>query len=274
MRNYLDEASAALGVRVVREKGPDRRVRVRLEDQASLTIEELGEVLAKEMLRRVFPVVGTKHAYVSKHPRAVVLVAVRGAYEYKERHLRVLRAWLELSAKRPRREVRFEYEGTETGLRVVWPLGIVVRDLARVYLLGVPSEAANARDVRTYALERVLSERLEALPAGDSGPPPRGIESAAIDEAMDLPFSISPGAGGAHVHVRFTPEQARFIRGRRWHKNQRVKTMKDGSLDVRFGPTDLGEATAWVAQWLDSVIVVGDPRLAYAVEMLRSRARG
>ena len=218
VRNYLDDA--ALGLRVVRVRGPDRRVRVRVADDASTTIDELGRVLAKEMLRKIFPIAGTSLERVPKRPRASVIVAVRGAYQYEERHLRVLRDWLRLASERPRREVRFDYDGSETGLRVVWPLGIVVRDLARVYLLGVPSEALTARDVRTYALERVRSKRLDVLAPEDSAPPPRGIESAAIDEAMDLPFSISPGTpGGVRVHVIFEPEQTRFMLGRVWHKN-------------------------------------------------------
>jgi hypothetical protein len=253
VRNYLDDA--AIGVRVIRERGADRRVRVRLSEDASTTIEELGRVLAKELLRRIFPIAGTSLERVPKRPAASVIVAVRGAYLYQERHLRLLRSWLRVASQRPRREVRFDYEGTgEPGQRVVWPLGVVVRDLARVYLLGIPSDATTARDVRTYALERLASKRLEELAPEDSSTPPRGIDSAAVDEAMDLPFSISPGAGGVNVRVRFKPEQVKFMLGRVWHKNQRMNVLRDGSLDMRFGPADEGEARAWVAQWTDRVI--------------------
>lgn len=210
----------APSLRVIRERGPDRRVRVRVDEDSTATIEELGRVLAKEMLRRVFPMAGTALERVPNRPKAAVIVAVRGAYEYEELHLRVLRDWLNAASGRPRREVRFEYEGVETGLRVAWPLGIVVRDLARVYLLGVPSEAANANDVRTRALERVLSKRIDVLPLKDSGRPPKGIDSAPIEDSMDLPFSISPGercpraralharAGEVHSRPEMAPESA------------------------------------------------------------------
>jgi predicted DNA-binding transcriptional regulator YafY len=260
VRNYLDEAMATLGHGAIRERGPDRKVRVRGAGDATTTIDELGRVLAKEMLRRVFPLAGTSLGRAPKHPRASVIVAVRGAYQYEERHLRLLRDWLQAANARPRRATSFDYDGSEKGLRVVWPLGIVVRDLARVYWLGIPAEAENARDVRTYALERVRSARVATLPGDESGPPPRGIESAPVDEALDLPFSILPGAGGVHVHVRFTPAQARFMRGRLWHKNQRMKTRRDGSLEVEFGPADEGEVRAWLAQWGDSVTVIGGNR--------------
>lgn len=262
VRNYLGEAADTLGLKIVRERGPDRRIRVRLaEEDAAGTIEDLGRVLAKEMLRRVFPVAGTSLDEAPRRSRAAIIVGVRGAYTYEEWHLRVLRDWLRLASVRPRREVRFEYEGTETGLRVVWPLGIVVRDLARVYLIGVPSEATDARDVRTYALERVRSKRLDVLRPEDSDRPPRGIDSAPIEEAMDLPFSVYRGVGGVQVHVQFNAEQARFMRGRVWHKAQRVRSLKDGTLDVRFGPADLGEVCGWLGQWRDGVEVLGDARL-------------
>ena len=264
VRNYIDQAEATLGVVVERGRGADGRVRARAKGaDAGATIEELGHVLAREMLRRIFPIAGTSLERVTRRSPAHVIVGVRGAYEYEESHLRILRTWLSASSRRPRQALRFEYEGIGRGERVVWPLGIVLRDLARVYLLGIPVEAESSRDVRTYVLER--AGKPTVLSAQDSGEPLPGLDSAPVERAMDLPFSVSSPAGGVHVHVRFPPEQAKFIRGRRWHRTQKLKSGKDGSLDLRFGPADLGETLGWLGQWSDAVQVLGDRRLLAAL---------
>lgn len=259
VRNYLAQDTKTLGFRVSTERGPDRRIYVRMEPtDVAGTMEELAQVLARDMLRKIFPIAGTSLEKAKRQPGTHVIVAVRGAYEYDEANLRTLRTWLVASKSRPRQQVHFNYEGAQNGLRASWPLGIVIRDLARVYLLGVPSDAIDAREVRTYALERTSS--LKIVPSAD-GDAPAGMNVAAIEQAMDLPFSVSHAQGGVRVHVRFSKEQAKFIRNRRWHKHQKMTTRRDGSLDVKFGPADLREVQAWVAQWGDSIEVLGDASL-------------
>ncbi|MCC6216467.1 MAG: WYL domain-containing protein [Polyangiaceae bacterium] len=272
VRNLLDAAPEALGCSVRRERGPRGVVRVRVvEPDGRETVEQLAQALARTLLRRIFPVAGTSLGARAQPGRAQVVVAVRGAHRYGERQLSALRAWLVAAADRPRVAVRFDYDGTERGERIVWPLGVVVRDLARVYVAGVPEGAASARDVRTYALERlVLPARgagVERVPPGAAGAPPRGIERAVIEHAVDLPFSLFPAEGRAavHVRVRFTAEQARHVRGRVWHRRQRERVLRSGELELEFGPADLGEALAWARQWGPSVTVLGDRRLVQAL---------
>ena len=252
VRNYLDGARTTLGFDVVRERGPDGRMRVRAaERDTAATIEDLGRALARELLGGIFPIAGTVLDRRPKRARARIVLCIRGAYQYTEDHLRTLRTWLVASEAQPRRLVRFGYDDDDPGERRAWPLGIVVRDTARVYLLGIPEEAESARDVRTYALERV--SKMALLNEQDSGKPPKGIDTAPVEDAMDIPFSIYPGRGGVQVHVRFTPEQSKFMRNRTWHKKQHLKEHVDGSLEVRFGPAEKGEAEAWIRQWGSSV---------------------
>lgn len=266
VRNLLDVAQAALGFEVRRDLGHDRTIRVRLADAGGPdTIDALAHELARDMLRRIFPVEGTSLDARARAQRAQVVVAVRGARAYGERQLAALRAWLVAAAERPRVAVRFGY-GEEGRERIVWPLGAVVRDLARVYLAGVPDDADDARDVRTYALEKLATPArgaVVALRGADASKPPSGIDTAVVEHAIDLPFSIYPAdhGDGVQVRVRFAPHQAAFIRGRRWHRKQREKLLADGSLELSFGPADLGEAAAWVRQWGRSVTVLGDEQL-------------
>jgi len=262
VRNYLDEAVGTLGLRLRRERGDDRAVRVVVEPAtAAATIEQLAHALAHEMLRRVFPVEGT--AFGSRGParNPQLVVSVRGTYNYDEAHLRVVRRWLQ-GASGDRRAVRFAY-GSDRRERVVWPIGMVVRDLARVYLAGVPANADDGSDVHTYALERFRSP--VAWAAGDVSPP-AGLEGARILDGIDDPFSVFPPShNGAMVHVRFTPEEARYVVNRAWHRTQKWKRRRDGSVDLMFGPADLDEAAAWVRQWGPGVRVIGDERTLAAV---------
>lgn len=258
VRNYLGVAEPALGFAITRERGPDRVVRVRAarpDDQA--TIEELAHNLAAQMLHALFPVAGTSFERPARHSRAQVVVSARGAYRYSERELRALRAWLRAADERPRVAVRFQYESFSSGPgeRIVWPLGIVVRDLARVYLVGVPAEAEDGRDVRSYALERVEAPKrgqaVSVLRGDEAGAPPRGIDRAVVEHGIDLPFSMYPPdtPGAVMVRVRFSPEQAPYIVGRVWHRKQRFRKLRGGGVELTFGPAERTEVEAWVRTW-------------------------
>ena len=257
VQNYLRDAEQALGVRVRKERGDDRVVRfVASPEGAAETIDQLAHALAHDMLRRVFPIEGTKLGRRGSS-RPQIVVSVRGAFTYEERHLRIVRRWLQAGNERPRRAVRFEY--LDKGAIVAWPIGILVRDLARVYLAGVPQHAERATDVRTYALERIATTAPVKLVEAMA---PEGIDAARIEDAIDDPFSVfKPGPDAVMVHLRFPPEQAKYVRGRLWHRKQKEKLLKDGSLELTLGPADLGEAAAWVASWLPGVEVLGDERL-------------
>lgn len=262
VRNYLDLAEPALGMAITRERGPDRVVRVRAassDDQS--TIESLARNLAAQMLRTLFPVAGTSFERPTRSTRAQVVVSARGAYRYSERQLRALRAWLRTADERPRVAVRFAYQSFSSGPgdRIVWPLGIVVRDLARVYLIGVPAEADDGRDVRSYALERVEVPKrgpaVSALRGEDAGSPPRGMDRAVVEHAIDLPFSMYPPdtPGAVMVRVRFSAEQAPYVIGRVWHRKQRFKKLRGGALELTFGPAERTEVEAWVRTWGSAV---------------------
>jgi predicted DNA-binding transcriptional regulator YafY len=264
VRNYLDLAERTLGFGVQRVRGADGVTRVRAEASAAQSVDELAHGLAGAMLRGIFPTEGTQLDRRLRAPRVQFVVAPAGAYEYGEAHLRLLRRWIELVARRPRVQVRFAYRSPTVdgdrgaAVRVVWPLGVVFRDLSRVYLAGLRDEEDEVRDLRTYALERVEGG-LEVLTTTDV---PKVVETARIEAAIDLPFSMFRADGDpCHVHVRVAKESAPYVEGRRWHKSQRITRRKDGTLDVRFGPADAHQAAAWVRQWGKSVEVVGDARL-------------
>ena len=262
VRNYLEVAESSFGFGVARERGPDRVIRVRASsDGDQTTIQTLAHNLAVQMLRSLFPVAGASFERPERRARAQVVVSARGAYRYSERNLRALRAWLRAADERPRIALRFNYGSFSSGPgeRIAWPLGIVVRDLARVYLIGVPAEAEDGRDVRSYALERVETPprgpALVILRGADAGSTPRGIDRAVVEHAIDLPFSMYPPdtPGAVVARVRFSPAQTPYVAGRVWHRTQRFRNLRGGGVELTFGPAERTEVEAWVRQWGASV---------------------
>jgi predicted DNA-binding transcriptional regulator YafY len=45
------------------------------------------------------------------------------------------------------------------------------------------------------------------------------------------------------VTLRFTPEKSKWIRDQIWHKDQEMKFLKDGSLEISFPVSDFSEIT-------------------------------
>lgn len=67
------------------------------------------------------------------------------------------------------------------------------------------------------------------------------------------------------VVVRFAPEQARYIRGKRWHPTQELEEHDDGSLILRMRVGGLGEVKRWVLQYGAGAEVLAPPELRQMV---------
>lgn len=270
VRNYLSMSETALGFEVERSTGTNGVVVVRRTPEAAgpTSIQDLAHALAYDLLRRVFPVAGTDLEQTPKRRGPPILVFSRGAYQYKEEHLRGLRVWLNAAGASPRQVVRFTYDAASSGLgeRIVWPVGVVLSGLSRVYLAGVPVEATGVRDLRTYSLEWVKSKTggsLALAAEGSACDPPEGLEDVRIEGAINAPFGLyrPTPEDGVRVRVRFAHKTARYLRNRAWHKGQRVTDLGDGGVQYEFGPADLRDAAAWVLEWGDGIEVLGDEKL-------------
>jgi predicted DNA-binding transcriptional regulator YafY len=62
-----------------------------------------------------------------------------------------------------------------------------------------------------------------------------------IQEHLQSAFGIYKGIATKEVCLRFSPEKARWIIGQVWHKDQKVKINKDGSLELSFPVADFAE---------------------------------
>lgn len=58
------------------------------------------------------------------------------------------------------------------------------------------------------------------------------------------------------VVVRFRPDQAPYVREREWHPTQKMRTLRDGRLELTFRAGGTFEITRWILGWGDAAEVV------------------
>jgi hypothetical protein len=233
--------------------------------------------LARGVLEGFFPLDGTP---LERRVRARVFAFASGVPRFAEQHRKTLLRWIAAAEQQPSAPHWLQYETAVP--RLVWPLGVLLRDGRRVYLQGLVEPGDGPKHTRNFALERVVVDEghcgverakftvmPETPPYLLAGPPHPST-------LVDHPFSlIRPDADRAvEVRVRVSADQVRFLRDRKWHSKQKKKPKLnlDGTLDLTFGPVDCDEAVAWCSQWWQGITVLGDDKLRAAYEAsLRDR---
>jgi predicted DNA-binding transcriptional regulator YafY len=68
------------------------------------------------------------------------------------------------------------------------------------------------------------------------------------------------------VTLRFTPEKSKWIKGQIWHKDQKVKYLKDGSLELSFPVSDFSEIKREILKHGDEVEVMRPKELRVLIK--------
>jgi predicted DNA-binding transcriptional regulator YafY len=90
-------------------------------------------------------------------------------------------------------------------------------------------------------------------------------EGFSIAKYMGDAFRTERGGQSFDVAIRFEEKQARYIRERTWHKNQRIEELKEGGLILRFKASGLGDVKRWVLQYGSQAEVLEPEELREAV---------
>jgi hypothetical protein len=274
VRNYLAHAEAIFGFKVVAARGTGRRVLVKAASgKAQRGVpDRLTLALGPEIVRALFGAEAERQA--AEGSRCPFSVALRGLPAYGPRHAAHLEAFCRACEARPLRAVRLVLEsaGAPAVEIALWPLRALLHNHEGLLLVGLPVEADTPSDVRAVNLASLAGsdDAVRTIDTSESGQPTQDLDAVDVEASLELPFLGRPDPAdpkaAAQVHVRFEPSSAATVRGRVWHRSQRMVVRADGSVDVRFGPVDLGTAASWVASFGRAARVLGDKRLRKAVK--------
>jgi predicted DNA-binding transcriptional regulator YafY len=82
-------------------------------------------------------------------------------------------------------------------------------------------------------------------------------------------FGLYKGKSTKEVTLRFTAEKSKWIKNQIWHKNQKVKILKDGSLEISFPVSDFSEMKREILKHSDAGTVIKPESLR---ELIKSEA--
>lgn len=82
-------------------------------------------------------------------------------------------------------------------------------------------------DLRDFVVGRISSNKL----LDDIFEIPKKFD---IDKYLNSAFGIYKGKRKIEVTLRFTPNQSKWIEGQIWYKQQKIRLMADGSLELSF----------------------------------------
>jgi proteasome accessory factor B len=125
-------------------------------------------------------------------------------------------------------------------------------------------------------------------------PPYENVTTLAVDriQALDMTdanFVVDPGFDAdryqresfgviwekpMNVVIRFSADQAPYVRERVWHSTQRIRELRDGRMELSFRAGGAFEIARWVLGWGDAAEVIRPARLRVRVaQILEAAAR-
>ena len=119
------------------------------------------------------------------------------------------------------------------------------------------------RDIRDFNLFRIsdiqlLNDTFTMRPSFD------------IKAYFSSAFGIYKGNRTQQITLRFSPLKSRWVKGQIWHKDQKKKVFKDGSLQLTFPVADYAEIIMEILKHGPEVKVVSPKSLR---EIIRSQAK-
>ena len=109
--------------------------------------------------------------------------------------------------------------------------------------------------IRTFVPARILSIE------------PTGIKfkrdpKFSIEKELRNSFGVHSGKGQIEVAIRFDTAVADYIREKKWHPSQKLRTLRNGDVELKMTLSSLVEVERWVLGWGGSARVVGPVELA------------
>ncbi len=114
------------------------------------------------------------------------------------------------------------------------------------------------KDLRTFVPARIKTVK-------ETGETFQRPKKFSLEKRLRDSFGVHSGQGEFDVVIRFDERVADFIREKRWHPSQKIKTLRDGGLELSMRLSSLIEVQRWVLGWGGNALPVGPPELVTAV---------
>jgi predicted DNA-binding transcriptional regulator YafY len=105
------------------------------------------------------------------------------------------------------------------------------------------------KEIRDFALSRISDPKV--LKKSFRIPPDFDFKKYFLST-----FGLYKGKSTKEVTLRFTPEKSKWIKDQIWHKNQKVKFLEDGSLEISFPVSDFSEIKREILKHGNAVMVI------------------
>jgi proteasome accessory factor B len=114
------------------------------------------------------------------------------------------------------------------------------------------------RDIRTFLPSRIQ----EIKTTGQTFQRPDGFS---VQSILRNSFGVHSDQGDYEVVIRFDPLVADYVREKKWHPSQQVKTLAGGALELKLRLSSLGEIQRWILSWGGNAKVLRPPELRESV---------
>ena len=114
------------------------------------------------------------------------------------------------------------------------------------------------KDLRTFVPARIESVK----ETGETFTRPKKFS---LEKRLRDSFGVHSGQGEFDVVIRFNDRVADYIREKRWHPSQKIKTLRNGGLELSMKLSSLVEVQRWALGWGGNAVPVAPPELVESV---------
>lgn len=163
------------------------------------------------------------------------------------------------TAKRKQLKIRYKKPNRKPEERVIDPYQIA--NINNEWYLYAFDQ--NRRDIRCF-----VPTRIEC--AETTGKVFDRSNSFSLDNYLSSSFGVFKGDESYNIRIKFRKTVAPFIKEKNWHPTQKIKTLKNGDVELQVSLSHLTDIKRWILGWGSQAKVLSPPELA---EIIQAEAR-
>ncbi len=170
--------------------------------------------------------------------------------------LKIFDVLAKAAARREQIELAYRKPGqTKSELRVVDPYHLANINGEWYLFLRSTTRA------RTSALSRPHELNLSSQRGKTFARP----QKFSLEKRLRDSFGVHSGQGEHEVVIRFNVRAADYVREKKWHESQKLRELKNGSIELSLKLSSLAEIERWILNWGGDAKVLKPRALAEAV---------